>query len=76
MQHLKKKNIEIDLGSRVEVEVDVLGSPVPNSSPYGLCGRKATLEKLILCSLEREEALVVLCFGLPYAGFVQSSGAV
>ena len=26
-QHLKKKSIEIDLGSCVEVEVDVLGSP-------------------------------------------------
>ena len=28
--------------SCVKVEVGVLGSPVPNS-PYGLCGRKATL---------------------------------
>ena len=28
--------------SCVKVEVAVLGSPVPNS-PYGLCGRKATL---------------------------------
>ena len=27
----------------VKVEVAVLGSPVPNS-PYGLCGRKATVE--------------------------------
>ena len=26
----------------VKVKVDILGSPVPNS-PYGLCGRKATL---------------------------------
>ena len=26
-QHLKKKSIEIDLGSCVEVEVDVLGRP-------------------------------------------------
>ena len=35
----------------MKVEVDALGSPVPNS-PYGLCGRKTTLEKLILCGLE------------------------
>ena len=26
-QHLKKKSIEVDLGSCVEVEVDVLGRP-------------------------------------------------
>ena len=32
-QHLKKKSIEVDLGSCVEVEVDVLGFPVPNNSP-------------------------------------------
>ena len=31
-----------ELRSCVKVEVDILGSPVPNS-PYGLCGRKATL---------------------------------
>ena len=35
-QHVKK------LGGCVGVEVDVLGFPSPNS-PYGLCGRKATL---------------------------------
>ena len=29
----------------MKVEVAVLGSPVPNS-PYGLCGRKATLKKM------------------------------
>ena len=28
----------------MKVEVDVLGSPVPNS-PYGLCGRRATLNE-------------------------------
>ena len=28
-------------------EVDVLGSPVPNTNcPHGLCGRKATLKKM------------------------------
>ena len=32
----------IELRSCVKVEVAVLGSPVPNS-PYGFCGRKATL---------------------------------
>ena len=35
----------------MKVEVADLGSPVPNS-PYGFCGRKATLEKMILCGLE------------------------
>ena len=35
----------------MKVEVDALGSPVPNS-PYGFCGRKATLEKPILFGLE------------------------
>ena len=29
----------------VKVEVDVLGSPVPNKSPYGPCGRKAKFEE-------------------------------
>ena len=33
-----------ELRSCVKVEVAVLGSPVPNS-PYGLCGRKATLDE-------------------------------
>ena len=32
-----------ELGSCKKVEVAVLGLPVPNS-PYGLCGRKATLD--------------------------------
>ena len=31
--------------SCVKVEMDVLGLPVPNS-PYGLCGRKATVNEL------------------------------
>ena len=33
-------NGDTELRSCVKVEVDVLGSPVPNS-PYGLCGIKA-----------------------------------
>ena len=34
-----------EVRSCVKVEVAVLGSAVPNS-PYGLCGRKATLNVL------------------------------
>ena len=37
----------------MRVEVDVLGSPVPNS-PYGLCGRKATLN----CSISELRSCV------------------
>ena len=32
-----------ELRNCVKIEVNVLGSPVPNS-PRGLCGRKATLK--------------------------------
>ena len=32
-----------ELRSCVKVEVDVLGSPVPDS-PYGLCGRNSNIE--------------------------------
>ena len=41
----KKKEKPSELGSCVKVEVDDLGSPVPNKSPYGLCGRKAEVEE-------------------------------
>ena len=34
--------VKSELWSYVKVEVAVMNSPVPNS-PYGLCGRKATL---------------------------------
>ena len=40
--------------SCVKVEVAVLGPPVPNS-PYGLCGRKATLN--LDCSTHRAQEL-------------------
>ena len=43
----------------MKVEVAVLGSPVPNS-PYGLCGRKATLSSN---SAEKETQQVEICSG-------------
>ena len=35
----------------MKVEVAVLGSPVPNSPYYGLCGRKAALEEVKISEL-------------------------
>ena len=40
--------------SCVKVEVDVLGSPSLISSPYGLCGRKATLNLNAFVSVAAE----------------------
>ena len=68
-----------------EVEVDVLGSHVPNSS-YGLCGRKATLNiKSVVSELRSCVKVEVDVLGSPslivlnvvYADVKQhSSGAV
>ena len=43
----------------MKVEVAVLGPPVPNS-PYGLCGRQATLSSN---SAEKETQQVEICSG-------------
>ena len=47
----------------MKVEVDVLGSPVPNS-PYRLCGRKATLNCSI-SELRSREKVEVDVLGSP-----------
>ena len=49
------ENTITELRSCVKVEVAVLGSPVPNS-PYGLCGRKVTLDSNLNTTRSWEKA--------------------
>ena len=46
----------------MKIEVDVLGSPSRPNSPYGLCGRKATLNLSELRSCVKVE---VAALGFP-----------
>ena len=48
-----------ELGSYVKVKVDVLGSPAVPNRPYGLCGRKATLNSKYACRAELRSCVKV-----------------
>ena len=45
----------------MKVEVAVLGSPVPNG-PYGLCGRKATLNVKLRITFTISMFMLAQCF--------------